>query len=93
MAGAAGTFSRKELRHACGWSLTQISVHLDRLVALEYLALHHARFGRPFVYEILFDLDAPEAVAHVGLIEIAQLRREVAGFEGRVSGQNGQVTG
>jgi hypothetical protein len=89
----ASTFSRKELRDACGWSLTQISVHLERLVALEYLALNHARFGRPFVYEILFDLDAPEAVAHVGLIEVEQLRRKVTGFEGRVSGKNGQVTG
>jgi DNA primase len=90
---ARDTFTRKELRERSGWSLTQISVHLDRLVALEYLALNHARFGRPFVYEILFDLDAPEAVAHVGLIEVEQLRRKVTGFEGRVSGKNGQVTG
>ena len=89
--GAATTFTRKELRERSGWSLTQISVHLDRLVALEYLALNHARFGRPFVYEILFDLDAPETVAHVGLIEVEQLRRKVTGFEGRVPGKNGQV--
>jgi DNA primase len=90
---ARDTFTRKELRERSGWSLTQISVHLERLVALEYLALNHARFGRPFVYEILFDLDAPEAVAHVGLIEVEQLRRKVTGFEGRVPGKNGQVTG
>jgi DNA primase catalytic core len=90
---ARSTFTRKELRERSGWSLTQISMHLERLVALEYLALNHARFGRPFVYEILFDLDAPEAVAHVGLIEVEQLRRKVTGFEGRVPGKNGQVTG
>jgi hypothetical protein len=86
------TFSRRELRDACGWSLTQVSVHLERLVALEYLALRHARFGSAFIYEILFDLDAPEAVAHVGLIEVGQLRRKVTGFAPGVSAQNGQVT-
>jgi ABC-type lipoprotein export system ATPase subunit len=96
-AKTVSSFSRKELRDACGWSLTQVSVHLERLVALEYLALRHARFGSAFIYEILFDLDAPEAVAHVGLIEVAELRRHnydgrVTGFAPGVSGQNGQVT-
>lgn len=91
------TFSRKELREACAWSLTQVSVHLDRLVALEYLALRHGRIGSAFVYEVLFDPDAPEAIAHVGLIDVARLRRDydgrVSGFAPGVSGQNGQVTG
>jgi hypothetical protein len=87
------TFSRRELCQASGWSLTQVSVHLERLVALEYLALRHARFGSPFVYEILFDLDAPEAVAHIGLIDVEQLRRKVTGFSVGVSEKNGQVTG
>ena len=97
-AKAVTTFSRRELRDASGWSLTQVSVHIERLVALEYLTLRHARFGSAFVYEILFDLDAPEAVAHIGLIEVADLRRHdyggrVPGFSVGVSGQNGQVTG
>jgi hypothetical protein len=102
----AGTacFTRKELRDLSGWSLTQVSVHLERLVALEYLALRHGRLGSAFVYEILFDLDTPEAVAHVGLIEIAKLRQAVpashhdyktnlTGFCRGVSGRNGQVSG
>jgi DNA primase catalytic core len=90
-------FSRKELRDLSGWSLTQVSVHLERLVALEYLTLRHGRLGSAFVYEILFDLSAPEAVAHIGLIEVAKLRHDynarVTGFRAGVSGQNGQVTG
>ena len=65
------TFSRRELRDACGWSLTQVRVHLERLVDLEYLAIRHGRLGSQFVYEMLLDLDAPEAVAHVGLIDVA----------------------
>jgi len=42
----AATFSRRELRDACRWSLTQVRVHLERLVDLEYLAVQphlHAR--------------------------------------------------
>jgi DNA primase catalytic core len=98
-AKAASTFSRKELRDLCGWSLTQVSVHLERLVALEYLALRHGRLGSAFVYEILFDLDAPETVAHVGLMDVEQLRRRhdyktnLTGFSAGVLGENGQVTG
>jgi len=94
----ATTFSRKELRDLCGWSLTQVSVHLERLVALEYLALRHGRLGSAFVYEILFDLDAPEAVAHVGLIEVAELRQrhdytaKLTAFSPGVSGETGPVT-
>jgi hypothetical protein len=98
-AQAPSTFSRKELRDLCGWSLTQVSVHLERLVALEYLALRHGRLGSAFVYEILFDLDAPEAVAHVGLMEVAELRQrhdytaKLTAFSPGVSGRNGQASG
>jgi len=86
-------FSRKELRDACGWSLTQVRVHLERLVELEYLAVRHGRIGSQFVYEILFDLDTPEAIAHVGLIEVEKLRRNLAGFGVGVAGQNGHLAG
>lgn len=98
-AKAVTTFSRKELREACGWSLTQVSVHLERLVALEYLAIRHGRLGSAFVYEILFDLDAPEAAAHIRLIDVAELERKcdyktnLTGFEAGVTGRNGHLTG
>jgi DNA primase len=96
-AKAAACFSRKELREASGWSLTQVSVHLERLVALEYVALRHGRLGSQFVYEALFDIDAPEALAHIGLIDVESLAhdydRQVSGFERGVSEENGQVTG
>jgi hypothetical protein len=102
MAGGAATFSRRELRDTCGWSLTQVRVHLERLVDLEYLAVQHGRFGSQFVYEILFDLDAPEAVAHIGLIDAASLRTATArhdyktnltGFCRGVAEQNGHLAG
>jgi hypothetical protein len=95
-AGAV-TFSRKELREACGWSLTQVRVHLERLVELECLAVRHGRLGSPFVYELLLDADQPEAVAHVGLIDVANLRLDydakVTVFSVGVAGQNGHLAG
>ena len=72
----APTFTRKELRDHCGWSLTQVRVHLARLVELEYLAIRHGRMGSQFVYQVLFDTTMPEAAAHVGLIEIGKLRHD-----------------
>ena len=60
-AKAASTFSRKELRDHCGWSLTQVRVHLERLVELECLAVRHGRLGSQFVYEMLLDTDTTEA--------------------------------
>ena len=95
----AATFSRRELREACGWSLTQVRTHLERLVELEYLELRHGRLGSSFVYELMLDLNAPEQVAHIGLIDVAELRKtygyggKVAGFEPGVAGQNGEVAG
>jgi DNA primase catalytic core len=96
-AKSATTFSRKELRDLCGWSLTQVRVHLERLVELEYLAVRHGRLGSQFVYEVLFDLDAPETVAHVGLIDVEKLKHgyvaNLTGFAGGVAGGNGHLAG
>jgi DNA primase catalytic core len=95
-AGAA-TFSRRELRNASGWSLTQVRVHLERLVELECVAIRHGRLGSPFVYELLLDLDVPEAVAHVGLIDVKVLaqgyKTNLAGFREGVAGQNDRLAG
>ncbi len=89
-AKAGPAFSRRELREACGWSLTQVRMHLKRLVELEYVDLRHGRLGSSFVYELLIDADAPEGVEHIGLIDVAHLRH--ARKEG-VAGQTVQVTG
>jgi DNA primase catalytic core len=99
MAGGAATFTRKELREACGWSLTQVRVHLERLIELEYLAIRHGRTGSQFVYELLVEVDATEKLAHIGLIDVQELRRpcnyesNLAGFGPGVAGQNGHLAG
>lgn len=95
-AKAASTFSRRELRDFCGWSLTQVRVHLERLVELECLAIRHGRLGSQFVYEMLLDADTPEAVAHIGLIDTAKLQHDyetnLTGLSNGVAGQNGHLT-
>ncbi len=91
------TFSRRELRNACGWSLTQVRVHLERLVELECLSIRHGRLGSQFLYELLLDPDAPEALAHVGLIDVKVLahgyKTNLTGFGAGVAGQNGNLAG
>jgi len=91
-AKTASTFSRREVKDVCGWSLTQVRVHLERLVELEYLAIRCGRMGGPFQYELLIEVDAPENVAHIGLIDVAELRKNHT-YAAEVAGQNGVVAG
>jgi hypothetical protein len=91
-AKTASTFSRREIKDACGWSLTQVRVHLERLVELEYLAIRCGRMGGPFQYELLIEIDAPENIAHIGLIDVEQLRKTHT-YDVGVAGQKGEVAG
>jgi hypothetical protein len=52
-------FTRKQVRELVGWSETHVRNHIDRLVRLEYLAVHHGSFGQRFVYELLVDEPVP----------------------------------
>ena len=47
-------FSRRDVRAATGWGDTQLRIHLDRLVTLEYLLVHRGGRGQSFVYELLW---------------------------------------
>ncbi len=91
-------FSRRQLRERCGWSLTQVRVHLERLVELEYIAPRYGRAGSAFIYELLADLDAPENAAHVGLLDVATLRAardygpNLTASPPGLAGQNGPLT-
>ena len=64
-------FSRKDVRDASGMSDTQLRVHLERLVQLEYLLTHRGTRGQSFEYELLYDGDGQQAVHLSGLLEIA----------------------
>ena len=51
-------FTRRAVRGALGLSDTQLRVHLDRLVQLDYVAMHGGKIGQRFAYSLLFDGDA-----------------------------------
>lgn len=58
---AALRFTRREAREALGVGDTQLRVHLERLVELEYVAAHGGRQGQRIVYGLLFDGDTDAA--------------------------------
>jgi DNA primase catalytic core len=67
-------FTRRELRECSGLSNTQLGVHLERLLAMEYLIAHRGARGQSYVYELVFDGDADAAAPHLpGLIDVAEL--------------------
>ena len=76
-------FSRRELREHTGWGLTQVRAHLDRLVALEYVAVHRGLRGQSFVYELAFDGAADNSAPHLsGLIDLEALGGEGKSADG-----------
>jgi DNA primase catalytic core len=86
-------FSRREVREYTGLSDTQLRVHLERLVALEYLLVHRGMRGQSFVYELLFDGPAASEAPHLsGLIDVATMassRGSVATLAGSTRGDHG----
>lgn len=66
-------FSRRALREAIAWGDTQLRLHLERLVDLEYLLPHREGAGGKYVYELAY-LVSDETHAQVaGLIQIDAL--------------------
>jgi hypothetical protein len=53
-------FTRRAVRGALGLSDTQLRVHLDRLVQLDYVAMHGGKMGQRFAYSLLFDGDSEQ---------------------------------
>lgn len=61
-------FTRRSVRGPLGLSDTQLRVHLERLVQLEYVRLHSGQNGSLYTYSLAFDGDAQaEAPQLVGL--------------------------
>ena len=69
-------FTRRDVRERTGASETQVRLHLRRLEDFEYLARRHGRNGISCVYELLIDCRKPQGVAHVGLLDVEELRKK-----------------
>ena len=90
-------FTRREIRAFTGWGDTQLRIHLDRLVSLEYLLPHRGDRGQSFVYELLYDGDGQDGGAaggkHLpGLLDVEKLRR-LHGYDANLAGQNDGLAG
>jgi DNA primase catalytic core len=67
-------FSRKDVREAIGFGITQTRVHLDRLVELEYVVAHRGQSGQSFAYELVYDGKADDGGPHLpGLVDVEAL--------------------
>jgi hypothetical protein len=97
-------FSRKSVRAWCGWSDTQVRVHLDRLTQLEYVLVHRGGRGQSFDYELLYDGEGQRGDAFLmGLLAIDDLKNAPSaamtessrgvdeGFAGSTRPQNGAI--
>jgi len=93
IARSALRFSRRDLRAALGWGDTQLRVHLERLVQMEYLAPHREGVGGRFVYELRYDGQGRDGQPFLaGLIDVRALAgtattAEVAGAAGELAGR------
>jgi DNA primase len=101
-------FSRRQICEYTGWSMTQVRMHLDRLVEHEYVLVHRGSRGLSFVYELLYNGEGKKGEPFLmGLIDINQLMRnntkkaspkldydeKVAGLEGKKHEYDEKVAG
>lgn len=100
-------FSRRDVRLETGWGDTQLRIHLDRLVSLEYLLVHRGGRGQSFVYELLYGGEGQDGARFLlGLIDAEKLGQkspedpdeaeydgDLAGSEAEVAGENDDLAG
>jgi DNA primase catalytic core len=91
-------FSRRDLREEVRWGDTQLRIHLERLVELEYVLVHRGGRGQSFVYELLWDGEGADGRPFlVGLFDPAALGRaydsQFAGLRAHPSGQTAEFSG
>ena len=68
-------FTRRDLRERTGWSEYQVRVHLAKLESLEYVDRRWGHQGKRCAHELLVDADEPENAWHIGLLDVAALRK------------------
>jgi len=68
-------FRARQVREFTGWGNSQLHVHLQRLVELEYVIAHRADYGQGLVYELAYDGGGKDGRRFLpGLIDVDKLR-------------------
>ncbi len=68
-------FTRRQVREYSCLSEAQTRLHLDRLLALEYVLAHRGSRGQQFVYELLYDGEGQDGTPFLpGLLDVEALR-------------------
>ena len=71
-------FTRKDVREYTGWGDTQLKVHLQRLVDMEYLVLCRGIHSQRYIYELLYKGEGKEGNPFVmGLLNPNQLSKGI----------------
>lgn len=87
-------FSRRALREAINWGDTQLRMHLERLVELEYVAAKREGAGGKFVYELAYVVSDETHAQVAGLIEVDALETlAVAATMSKSRGSTTEVAG
>jgi len=67
-------FSRKVIRHTCGWTDYQVKTHMKRLEDMEYVLVHRGRRGQSFEYELLYQGEGQDGQTFaMGLMDMTDL--------------------
>ena len=89
-------FTRRDVREATGWGLTQLKVHLRRLEELEYLITHMGGRGRSYVYELAYNSEGEDGAPFLmGLIDVESLKKsgKKNSYDEKKAGVNGKLAG
>lgn len=72
---AAYRFTARQAREHGGWGSTQVKIHLQRLVEMEYVLIHRGGRGQSFVYELLYAGQGQDGTPFLmGLLDVDTLR-------------------
>jgi len=91
--------TRREILDVSGLGYSQLTIHVERLIALEHVLVHAGTRGRCFVYELLFDGGGRTGAPHLsGLIDVEALKDDGTfpssrGHLGPISGPSRPVLG
>jgi hypothetical protein len=87
-------FSRREVREQTGWGTTQLRIHLERLLELEYVVAHRGARGQSYVYELAWAGEGADGAPFLmGLIDVAVAEHEHPTTTASWRGSAGENTG